>query len=268
MAPEKNLVLGGAGLIGRALCARLEAEREEVISLDLRTGFDIRYESLGPYQDSDFVWFLAWEVGGAKYLMNPGYQQDIMRSNVMICEKVFDFLYRTKIDFLFTTSQLSGTDSAYGITKMLGEQWTNQLGGKLARLWNVYGWEPPSIRSHVIPDLIMMALTRKAIGLQTSGQERRQFIFDRDCADALIQLRRLNSKYADITAPPWATIEQVAATIGRQLNVPVYKGDAIGYDRVVDPTRPLPGWHPKVSLEDGISRVIVAARTFTASDRT
>lgn len=265
MAAETNLVLGGAGLIGRALCGKLKSAGQEVISLDLRTGFDLRKDSLEGYSNSDFVWFLAWDVGGAKYLMNPDYQQDILLSNVRICERVFDFLYRTKTRFLFTTSQLSGSDNAYGTTKMLGEHWTRQVGGKLASLWNVYGWELPGIRSHVIPDLIMMALKKKAIHLQTSGQERRQFIFVGDCADALVQLRNADSNYADITAPPWVTIEQVANEIGRQLDVPVFMGKTIGYDRIVNPEKPLIGWTPKIALEEGISRVISKTKEFILS---
>lgn len=37
----------------------------------------------------------------------------------------------------------------------IGEVWTKELGGKTVRLWNVYGWEEPDIRSHVIPDLVI-----------------------------------------------------------------------------------------------------------------
>jgi len=266
MVAEKNIVLGGAGLIGRALCSKLKSAGQEVISLDLKTGFDLRKDSLESYSNSDFVWFLAWDVGGSKYLMNPDYQQEILLNNVIICERVFDFLYRTKIRFLFTTSQLSGSNNAYGITKMLGEHWTYQIGGKLARLWNVYGWEPPGMRSHVIPDLVMIALMKKAIHLQTSGQERRQFISDSDCADALVQLRETpDCNYADITAPPWFTIKQVADEIGRQLNVPVFTDKTIGYDRIVKSEKPLAGWIPKITLEEGISRVILKAKEFIVS---
>jgi nucleoside-diphosphate-sugar epimerase len=239
-------------------------EGQEVISLDLKTDFDLRKHSLKPYSNFDFIWFLAWDVGGSNYLVNPDYQQDILLNNVIICERVFDFLYRSKIRFLFTTSQLSGSDNAYGITKMLGEYWTYQIGGKLARLWNVYGWEPPGIRSHVIPDLVMMGLKEKAIYLQTSGQERRQFIFDSDCVDALIQLRETpGCNYADITKPPWFTIKQVADEIGRQINVPVFRGKTIGYNKIVEPEKPLKGWTPKIDLQQGISRVILKAKEFT-----
>lgn len=46
MAAEKNLVLGGAGLIGRALCSKLESLGLVVTILDLKTGFDVRKDSL------------------------------------------------------------------------------------------------------------------------------------------------------------------------------------------------------------------------------
>jgi len=109
-------------------------------------------------------------------------------------------------------------------------------------------------------------LKEKAIHLQTSGQERRQFIFVGDCAEALVQLRETpDCSYADITAPPWFTIKQVADEIGRQLNVPVFTDKTIGYDKIVIPQKPLVGWTPKISLEEGISRVISKAKEFILS---
>ena len=68
MSKIKNLVLGGAGMIGSHLCDFLRSKGEEVISLDLLTGFDLRKDDLNKYKDVDFVWFLAWDVGGSKYL--------------------------------------------------------------------------------------------------------------------------------------------------------------------------------------------------------
>ena len=48
MAVKKNLVLGGEGLIGRALCSTLETAGQVVTSLELKTGFDLREDSLEP----------------------------------------------------------------------------------------------------------------------------------------------------------------------------------------------------------------------------
>ena len=59
MSVKKNLVLGGSGMIGSHLCKYLLSKGEEVISLDLLSGFDLRKDALSQYKDVDFVWFFA-----------------------------------------------------------------------------------------------------------------------------------------------------------------------------------------------------------------
>ena len=173
MGIKTNLVLGGSGTIGSALCNHLEKKGEKVVNLDLKTGFDIRFHSLEPFKKVDYVWFLAWEVGGAKFLTKDSNLINIIHNNTILCEKVFSFLNDTHIPFMFTSSQLATTETPYGITKLLGEKWTQILNGQTVRFWNVYGWEEPGERSHVIPDLILQALTKKSIYLMTNGQEER-----------------------------------------------------------------------------------------------
>ncbi|MDP4267864.1 MAG: NAD-dependent epimerase/dehydratase family protein, partial [Bacteroidota bacterium] len=147
MANRRNLVLGGSGTIGTELCKSLIKQGEEVINLDLKNGFDLRFMDLMPYKNVDYLWFLAWEVGGAKYIYNNNNLYDIINNNSLICHNIFSFLKKTKIPFLFTSSQLASSDNTYGITKLLGEEWTKILGGKTVRFWNVYGWEEPSEKS-------------------------------------------------------------------------------------------------------------------------
>ena len=152
---KKNLVLGGSGTIGSSLCKELKAQGEEVINLDLKIGFDLRTLNLFNYKDVDYVWFLAWEVGGAKFLYNADNQLKIIQNNTLICKNVFSFLKSTQIPFVFASSQLASYDNAYGVTKKLGEQWSRILNGNIVRFWNVYGWETPGERSHIIPDLFI-----------------------------------------------------------------------------------------------------------------
>ncbi|MEZ5010004.1 MAG: SDR family oxidoreductase [Chitinophagales bacterium] len=179
----RNLVLGGAGMIGSALCDHLLQKGEQVISLDIKTGFDLRADDLNQHKDVDYVWFLAWDVGGSKYLTNKNHLLNIISNNTIICKKVFDFLEETKIPFMFATSQLAASDNVYGVTKLLGEQWTKILNGQLVRFWNVYGWEEPGEKSHIIPDLIFQGLHYDRIELLSNGEEERQFIFMDDCVN-------------------------------------------------------------------------------------
>ena len=90
---------------------------------------------------------------------------------------------------MFATSQLAAPDTPYGVTKSLGEEWTRLLKGQIVRFWNVYGWEEPGERSHVIPDLIIQALTKKKTELLTDGQEECQFIYIEDYVKNMVDIR-------------------------------------------------------------------------------
>src|ERR1700712_3564434 len=119
MGSRKNLVLGGAGAIGSHLCKHLVEAGEEVINLDIKAGFDLRSDNMDQFANVDYVWFLAWDVGGAKYLTNKENYLALIRNNTRICDNVFGFLEKYNKPFLFTSSQLAERDNVYGITKLL-----------------------------------------------------------------------------------------------------------------------------------------------------
>ncbi len=240
MAIRKNLVLGGDGTIGQSLCTYLISIGEEVISLDLKSGFDIRTQSLEDYADFDYVWFLAWDVGGAKYLANENYLVNIIRNNATICERIFSFLENSKIPFMFASSQMASPNTPYGVTKLLGEEWTRLLGGQICRFWNVYGWEEPGVKSHVIPDLILQALEHKKIELMTDGQEERQFIFMDDCVKNMVDIRNAGATRVDITDGKWVTIEYIAQQIASLHQVPLKLGSKQGYSNKIEPVLTYP----------------------------
>lgn len=260
----REIVLGGEGLIGSTLVEKLRARGREVKSYDLKSGIDLRYADNRIFENGDRVWFLAWDTGGAKYIEAADRQHEMYKHNCELAARVFDALATTKKPFLFVTSQLAGLPNAYGTTKLLGEQWTRQIGGKLARLWNTYGWEHPDAKSHVITDLVLSGLTRGSIKCLTNGQERRRFIYQTDCVDALIELFDGPRETIDIAGGEWLTIRQVAEEIGRQLHVNVEFGTEKGSEIIVDPVNTLPGWQPKVSFEDGIAMVINDAAAYLA----
>ncbi len=64
----RELVLGGEGLIGSTLAAMLGARGHEVVSLDLKSGCDLRRTDLAaPFAAADRVWFLAWDTHGESF---------------------------------------------------------------------------------------------------------------------------------------------------------------------------------------------------------
>lgn len=260
----RELVLGGDGLIGRELCVQLREAGHHVTSLDIKNGNDLRFIGNDPYLAADRVWFLAWDTGGAKYLTATEQQHQIYSNNCHLSLRIFDALEKTRKPFLYVSSQLAGQKSAYGLTKLMAEQWAVQLGGRVARLWNTYGWENPDRRSHVITDLVLSGLLTDSVTMMTTGSERRRFIYKSDCAKLLIHFFDTKLPTVDIAGDRWIAIIELATEIARQLGKPLKLGTQIGEEMIIDPVLYLPALTSNVSLEEGLSYVIEEAQTYIA----
>lgn len=262
MTQMRELVLGGDGLIGSTLVRKLTEMGGTVRSLDSKSGCDLRTVDDQPFREADRVWFLAWDTGGARYIEAVDRQHEQYKHNCELTVRVLDALSRTRTPFLFVNSQLAGLPTAYGTTKLMAASWSTQLGGKVARLWNTYGWEEPDVRSHVITDLVLSGLTRGKVTCMTDGKERRRFIYKTDCAAALIRLFEGPEQIAEIAGPEWITIRTVGEEVARQLNVEFEPGRGVGSEVMIDPQELLPGWQPQVTLSDGIREVISDAKAY------
>lgn len=257
----KELVLGGGGLIGRELCSQLRAAGHHVTSLDIKNGNDLRFIGNEPYLAADRVWFLAWDTGGAKYLTAKEKQHHIFSNNCHLSLRIFDALDNTRKPFIFVSSQLAGQSSAYGLTKLMSENWAVQLGGRIARLWNTYGWENPDNRSHVVTDLVLSGLLTDSVKLMTTGAEKRRFIYKSDCARLLIQFGDTKLSFVDIAGDRWIAILELATEIATQLNKPIQLGKQIGEEMIIDPVHCLHS-SPGITLKEGLGYVIKDAQVY------
>lgn len=267
MGTISNLVLGGSGLIGKELQEELVKNGEQVINLDIKEGVDLRTFSLEKYSTVDYVWFLAWDSGGAKYLTNEKNFLNIYKNNIQLCNNIFSFLEKHNKPFLFTSSQLAATDNPYGFTKLLGEEWGKLLSGKIVRMWNVYGWEEPAERSHVIPDLVIQSLQNKKIELMTSGEEKRQFIFVKDCVRNLIRIREIKGTNFSLTNGQWLKIKEVAAKIASSLKIEIHLGNNKGYENLIEPNDSFKQFVFHHSLENGINEIIKSAEVYLQKNK-
>jgi nucleoside-diphosphate-sugar epimerase len=217
----------------------------------------------------DQVYFLAWEVGGAKYLYRDDIQFVQLNSNLQLMLNVFPQLQSARVPFLFVSSQLAEEcDTVYGVTKRLGEVWTKLLGAVKVRLWNVYGaYERSSERSHVVADFIWQALNHGEIRMLTDGKEQRQFIFIDDVCKAFHAALngRLESIY-DVTSFEWVTVGYVVNVIAELTGAKVILGERRGSTPVTPLRGKVPNWAPKVSLEEGLSRTVALYRGATSSN--
>jgi nucleoside-diphosphate-sugar epimerase len=264
---QTNLVIGSDGFIGTPFCRFLEAKGEKVIRFDVKRGKkeDARFAKL-PLAKVDKVYFLAWDVGGSKYLYVPKLQKNQLDWNLLLMKNVFDQVEKAKKPFLFVSSQLSEeVDTVYGVTKRLGEVWTGLLDGVCVRVWNAYGYmEGEDIKSHVISDFIYQALKKKKISMMTDGEEWRQFTHITDLSNAFYMA--LNEKKPrrtvyDASSYEWVRIIDIANLIADMTNAKVIPGTKKGHDPIASPNcGRVPGWLPSIELREGIAAMVNEAK--------
>jgi len=257
---RKNLILGG-GFVSSNLRELLEEKGEEVVTLSRGDGKDLRKSEdyISDFEWADRVWFLAWDIGVWKKDKDNSYEIDILESNLQLCKSVFRVLEKVKKPFLFVSSHASTEMIPLGVTKRVAEIWTKLLDGHVARLWNVYGWQPVGEKSHVIPDLVWKGLNGR-VELMSDGEEKRQFLHVRDCVEAFYHQLEIGQKYADITSFEWVLLKEVARLAGDKIGVEVSLGSKPGNPGLKSPEVPLGSWGPKISLDQGLDDVINKAR--------
>ena len=264
---KTNLVIGSDGFIGTPFTSFLEHKGEKVIRFDVKRGEseDARFAKL-PLRAVDAVYFLAWDVGGSKYLYEPKLQKNQLDWNLQLMKNVFDQLEETKKPFLFVSSQLcEETDTVYGVTKSLGEVWTNLIGGVSVRVWNAYGhMEEKNIKSHVISDFIYQALETGKITMMTDGEEWRQFTHIDDLSNAFwmaVNTKVLRRSVYDASSYEWIRIRDIAEMIAAETGATVIFGDKKGHDpKPAANMGRIPGWLPTVNIREGIMSMIRETR--------
>ena len=269
----KYLVLGSAGQLGSALCDYLSKQGHTVSTYDIASnaGQDLRVPT-NPVldqlvQDSDFIFFLAWDVGGSTYLARYQDTFEFIQNNLKIITNTFEILKKQNKPFIFASSQMANMSySSYGLTKSIGEKITSVLGGVTVKFWNVYGVEHDPEKTHAITDFINKARNTGVINMLTDGTESRQMLHAADCSECLYLL---STKYSElprdqeyhITSFEWTTMLDIANMIAGHFPgtvvQPALTKDMIQKDKRNEAnTSILNYWQPKISLVDGIKNII------------
>jgi nucleoside-diphosphate-sugar epimerase len=274
----KYLILGSEGQIGAALVNYLEKQNKEVLEFDIVNSAkeDLRIYNNSMLEDlikkCDFIFFLAFDVGGSRYLQT--YQQtfDFISNNTKIINNTFDLIHKYNKPFIFASSQMANMSySSYGRMKSVGESYTEILGGLVVKFWNVYGVEHDMEKSHVITDLIIKANKTRVIDLLTDGTEDRQFLYADDCCEALL---KLSENYTDIprdkdlhvTNFEWNTVLEVAEIIssyfpGSKVIPKENKKDEVQKNKRNEPNNfILKYWKPKTKIDVGIKNIVEKMR--------
>ena len=273
----KVLNLGSSGQIGAYLTEYLRKKGHEVIEFDRNRhhGEDLtqmpNHNLERAVKECDFCFFLAFDVGGSRYLKKYQHTFDFINNNTRLMANVFGLLEKYNKRFVFASSQMSNMSySPYGVMKRVGELHTTALKGLTVKFWNVYGIEHDMEKAHVITDFIRKGFEETQFEMMTDGTEERQFLYAEDCCEAL---ETVMESYTDfkpedplhITSFRTETIKEVAAMIkgcffmDGMYDVDIKPGlakDSVQMDkRNTADTYILDWWVPKTTIDKGIRKV-------------
>ena len=277
----KVLNLGSSGQIGAYLTDYLREKGHEVTEYDKNLGPQYNLTAIPStwlehcVKEADFVFFLAFDVGGSRYLKKYQHTFKFIDNNTRMMANVFGLLQKHKKRFVFASSQMSNmSHSPYGVMKRVGEMYTSTLGGLTVKFWNVYGIEHDQDKSHVITDFIRKGFEFGDFDMMTDGTEERQFLYAEDCCEAL---ETIMEHYTDfkpedplhITSFNSSSIKEVAAIIMGQFNLigrpikitPGLAKDSVQLDKRNDANMFIKDWWlPTTNLQDGIGKVFNAMK--------
>ena len=272
----KIAILGSSGQIGSYLTDYLTKKGHLVREFDVAN--DIHEDMThipNPFlrniiMESDFVFFLAFDVGGSHYLKKYQHTFKFINNNTRMMANAFDHLEFYKKPFVFASSQMSNMSySPYGVMKRVGELYTKSLGGLIVKFWNVYGIERDMEKAHVITDFIHKGFKTGDINMMTDGKEEREFLYAEDCCEALETIMGCYDQFSStdelhITTGVSTSILEIAQniqslfkSIGKEIKI----SPSSSKDEVQKDARNIPDpyirkwWTPKTTVVDGISKV-------------
>jgi len=270
-------ILGSSGQIGAYLSEYLKDKGHHVTNVDIVNGvqYDLRVTPNtvveNAIQYADFVFFLAFDVGGSRYLKKYQHTFEFVNNNTRMMANTFRLLGKFKKRFVFASSQMSNMSySPYGVMKRVGELHTTSLKGLTVKFWNVYGIEKDMEKAHVITDFIRRGFEEGQFEMLTDGTEERQFLYAEDCCEAL---ETVMENYTDfkpedplhITSFRSETIKDVASIIrgcfavDGNYDVEIKPGlakDSVQMDKRNEADNYILNWWvPKTTIDVGIRKV-------------
>ena len=273
----KVTILGSGGQIGAYLSEYLQKKGHDVTGVDVVDGVhnDLRVTPNthveSKIENADFVFFLAFDVGGSRYLKKYQHTFEFVNNNTRIMANTFRLLERYNKQFVFASSQMSNMSySPYGVMKRVGELHTTALKGLTVKFWNVYGIEKDMEKAHVITDFIRRGFEETEFEMLTDGTEQRQFLYAEDCCEALETVMNCYSDFKPtdplhITSFHETSIAEIASFIQGQFNMigrydvkikPGLAKDSVQMDKRNEAETYITGWWtPKTGISDGIAKV-------------
>lgn len=277
---SKILVTGGAGFVGSHLCARLQFQGHDVISVDnYSTGSianhvpGVRYVNLDTNLISslDFEPDMIYHLGEYSRVEQSFSDLDtVFDSNVSGTFEVLKFALKHKARLLYAGSSTkfgnNGADSSpYAWSKSSNTQLVKNfsewygLDYVITYFYNVYG--PREIETGDYATLIGIFKNRRLnllpLNVTLPGTQQRNFTHVSDIVNGLVLVgERGSGDGYGIGSPEKFTVEEVAKMFGGEIKyTPEKRGNRMSAELVTAKTEEL-GWKAKRSLPDYIQEIL------------
>ena len=279
---KKAVVTGGAGFIGTHLCEVLRKEGYEVVSVDIKTGDDVRdtkkMQTL--FAGAEFVFHLAALPRVQYSIEHPQETHDTNVNGTLSALMAAQDAGVKK--FIYSASSSAYGDqpvmplvemmparpkSPYGLQKHIGELycrlWSEVYGLPTVslRYFNVYGPGASAEGAYalVIAKFLQQRTEGKPLTITGDGTQTRDFTHVRDVVRAnLLAAESPNVGHGEVInigAGKNASVNKVAELIGGPVEQVVARLEP--HDTLADNTlaKKLLGWEPQVTLQQGIAEL-------------
>jgi UDP-glucose 4-epimerase len=274
--PERVLVTGAAGFIGRHLTPALQSSGFCVLAHGSGDG-NIASCPL-PYEDAGHVYHLA-----ARSYVPDSWKaaRDFYEVNVLGTVNVLELCRRTGASVTLLSSYVYGPPqflpiteehpvaafNPYSHTKILAEQaglyYARQFGVKVGilRPFNIYG--PGQRAEFLIPTVIRQALSDSPQIEVADSRPRRDYLYIGDLVDLLLRMRGVEGVYnagfgssvsvSEVVSAVNSLVPNPKPLASRSAERP---GEVLDVVAAIGKAREQLGWEPRVGLIDGLRAVI------------
>ena len=278
----KVVVTGGAGFIGTHVCDALRKEGYEVVSVDIKTGDDVRdtEKMRTMFAGAEFVFHLAALPRVQYSIEHPQETHDTNVNGTLSALMAAQDAGVKK--FIYSASSSAYGDqpvmplvemmparpkSPYGLQKHIGELycrlWSEVYGLPTVslRYFNVYGPGASAEGAYalVIAKFLQQRTEGKPLTITGDGTQTRDFTHVRDVVRAnLLAAESPNVGHGEVInigAGKNASVNKVAELIGGPVEQVVARLEP--HDTLADNTlaKKLLGWEPQVTLQQGIAEL-------------
>lgn len=267
---KKIGITGADGFIGQAVIKRLGKEETKIITLDRQKHNLFDPESLrGFVENQDIVIHLAG--------VNRGTNYELIQVNTLatlsLLEAMVKYAPLARIIFA-STFQVYLPQSLYGLSKKFAEELLVQYGlnqkvqSTILRLSNVYGPGAKPFYNSVIATFAHLINRGETLQINGDGNQERDYIYVADAADALARAALSNqteqTEIIDVCSGESTSLNTVLEIIksvsGKKIKV-VYNSAVAEKpwptkDKNFTKAKELLAWEPKISIKEGLVRVM------------